>query len=395
MRIALVFSGLGVLALSALVYFNTTALNQVTDLAAVLTRAMSTSVAAPAERAAPPPVPVQVAAVQRAAVPIYLNGIGTVQAYNMVAVKSRVDGEITKILFQEGQDVTAGEPIAIIDPRPFQAQLDQQVAALAKDQALLDGAIADMRRYDELVQRNFASRQQVDQQHALVDQYRAQLKTDQAQIDFARNQLAYTTIRSPLTGRIGIRQIDQGNFIRATDGGAIAMITQLQPISVVFTIAAVALEGTKLTPGRAEAAVTAIGQDNRTELDHGRVELVDNQVDPATGTIKVKASFPNAALRLWPGNFVNGRITVETRRNGLTVPAVAVRHGPRGDFVWLVKEDNTVTARNVATGQVADGRVLIERGLAAEDRVVVEGYYRLENGTRVEIQAAKPAPRPG
>jgi multidrug efflux system membrane fusion protein len=245
-----------------------------------------------------------------------------------------------------------------------------------------------MRRYDELVQRSFASRQQVDQQHALVDQYRAQLNTDQAMIEFARTQLGYTTIRAPIAGRVGIRQVDQGNFIRAADATPIAVIAQLQPISVVLTVSAAALEGTRLTPGQVNVPVTAFGQDDRTPLDQGVVELVDNQVDPATGTIKLKARFPNAALKLWPGNFVNGRITVATRPAGLTVPSVAVRHGPRGDFVWLVRADDTVIARNVTAGQAAAGRTLVERGLTRGEHVVTEGYYRLENGTHVTATQA-------
>jgi multidrug efflux system membrane fusion protein len=245
-----------------------------------------------------------------------------------------------------------------------------------------------MHRYDTLVIKDFASRQQVDEQHALVDQYRAQVNTDQAQIDYAQTQVNYTTIRALIGGRVGIRQIDQGNFVHATDTAPIVVITQLQPISVVFTIAAAALENTKLTLGRVNAPVVAIGQDDRTELDHGTVELVDNQVDQSTGTIKLKARFPNEALKLWPGNFVNGRITVDNRPGGLTVPAAALRHGPRGDFVWLVKSDDTVTAHNVTAGQVADGKVLIEKGLEHGDTVVTEGYFRLENGSKVEIQKA-------
>ncbi len=392
MRVALIFSGFGVLAIGAVLYFGAYPLP--TDLAAALARVTSHA-AAPAEppdRPAPPPVPVQVAAVQRAAVPIFLNGIGMVQAYNTVAVRSRVDGEIVQVLFQEGQDVKQGDPLVLIDPRPYQAQLDQQVATLKKDQAMLEGAVLDMHRYDALVLKDFASRQQVDQQHALVDQYRAQLNTDQAQIDFARTQLNYTTIRALISGRVGVRQIDQGNFVHATDTAPIVVIMQLQPISVVFTIAAAALETTKLTLGRVSAPVVAIGQDDRTELDRGTIDLVDTQVDPSTGTIKLKASFPNEKLKLWPGNFVNGRITVDTRADGLTIPAPALRHGPRGDFVWIVKADDTVATRNVTAGQVAAGRVLIEHGLTHGDTVVTEGYFRLENGSKVEIQKA-PAPK--
>jgi membrane fusion protein, multidrug efflux system len=338
------------------------------------------------------PVPVKVAPVLLEDVPIYLSGIGTVQAYNTVNVQSRIDGEVTEIRFQEGQDVRQGDVLAIIDPKPLQAQLEQQIAIRQKDQALLDGAVLDMKRYDTLVLKDFATRQQVDQQHALVDQYKAQVINDEAQIDYARNQLSYTTIRAPLGGRVGIRQVDQGNFVRASDRATIVTITQLQPISVVFTLAAVAVGQTRLSLGQVNAPAVALGPDNTSELDRGAINLVDNQVDQTTGTIKLKATFPNLALKLWPGNFVNGRITVDNRRNAVTVPAIAVRHGPRGDFVWVAKADQTVAFRTVTVGQVFGGRSLIERGLAKGEQVVVEGYYRLENGSRIEIERVAPKP---
>jgi multidrug efflux system membrane fusion protein len=350
-----------------------------------------TAVAPVARQAAP--VPVKVAAVLAEDVPIYLTGIGTVQAYNTVNVQSRVDGEIMQIAFQEGQDVKQGDVLAIIDPRPLQAQLEQQLAVRQKDQALLDGAERDKKRYDTLVLKDFATRQQVDQQNALVDQYRAQVVNDDAQIDYARNQLNYTTIRAPIGGRVGIRQVDQGNVVRASDRATLVTITQLKPISVVFTAAAAAVGQTKLTIGQVNAPVTALGADNTSELDRGVVNLVDNQVDQSTGTIKLKATFPNTALKLWPGNFVNGRITVDVRREAITVDAIAVRHGPRGDFVWIAKPDQTAAFRPVVVGQVFGGRALINRGVAKGELVVTEGYYRLENGSRIEID--RPAPKPG
>ncbi len=348
---------------------------------------------ASAERAVPatettstPPAAVRVAVVQQEAVPIDLTCIGTVQAYNMVSVTSRVDGQIAQVLFAEGQDMTQGEPIVIIDQRPFQALLDQQLATLQKDKALLAGALLDMQRYDTLVVKNFATQQQVDQQHALVDQYRAQTMNDQAQIDYARTQLDYATIRAPISGRVGIRQIDQGNFLHASDSKPIVVITQLQPISVIFTLAAAALEKTKLTPGHVAMPVAALEQDDHTVLDRGTIDVVDNQVDQSTGTIKLRASFPNADFKLWPGNFVNGRITVDTRPSGLTIPATALRHGPRGDLVWVVKSDNTVTSVSVTAIQTENGRVLVEGHLSKGQRVVTSGHYRLENGSKVEIE---------
>ena len=346
----------------------------------------------PVEPASPPPVPVHIAVVEQETVPIYLTCIGTVQAYNTVSMTSRVDGQIAQVLFVEGQDVKQGDPLVIIDPRPFQALLDQQLATLQKDRALLAGAVLDMQRYDTLVVKSFATQQQVDQQHALVDQYRAQTVNDQAQIDYARTQLDYATIRAPISGRVGIRQIDQGNFLHASDSKPIVVITQLQPISVIFTLASAALERTKLTLGQVAAPVAALGQDDHTELDRGTVDVVDNQVDQSTGTIKLRASFPNKDFKLWPGNFVNGRITVDTQPNGLTIPATALRHGPRGDLVWVVKPDNTVTSVAVTSDQAQNGRVLIEHGLSKGQRVVTSGYYRLENGAKVEIETTAEKP---
>ncbi|SFU76246.1 membrane fusion protein, multidrug efflux system [Methylobacterium sp. 174MFSha1.1] len=362
----------------------------------------------PGREAEPRPAPadparVAVEAARSGEVPITLSGIGTVQAYNTISVRSRIDGEVTRILFREGQDVKAGEPLAIIDPRPLQAQLDQQEATRLKDQALLDGALLDLQRSEALVLKSFASQQQVDQQRALVAQYRAQIKSDEAQIAYARTQLAYTTIAAPLTGRTGMRLVDQGNYVRAGDAAAIVVVTQLQPISVVFTLPASAVARSRLSLGEVRAPVRVFAADERTLLDAGTVELVDNQVDPATGTIKLKASFPNAQLTLWPGNFVNGRITVDIRPQGVTIPLTALRHGPRGDFVFVALEGQKdgrkdgfhVATRSITPGQASGGRVLVEKGLKAGERVVTEGHYRLENGTPVTlVDKPEPPPRP-
>ena len=343
--------------------------------------------ASPATEAtkAPAPVPVSVAKADIEDVPIYLSGIGAVQAYNTVSVRSRVDGEITQVLFEEGQDVKTGDPLVVIDPRPFAAQLHQAEATRAKDQAMLIGAALDLKRYQELVLKDFASRQQVDQQQALVDQYKAQVESDEAQIDYARTQLEYTTVRAQIAGRVGIRQVDQGNFVHATDTNPLLVITQLRPISVIFTLAASAVTQSGLTLGKASAPVTALASDNETPLDEGTIELVDNEVDPTTGTIKLKAKFPNAHLKLWPGSFVNGRITIDVRKDSVTVPSTALRHGPRGDFVWVIKPNQTAELRTVTAGPGAGGRVLIEKGIAAGDEVVTDGHFRLEGGSRVEI----------
>jgi multidrug efflux system membrane fusion protein len=341
------------------------------------------------------PVPVSIGLSRSEPVKIYLTGIGTVQAYNTVAVKSRVDGEIMQVVFQEGQDVKVGDPLAIIDPRPFTAQLAQQRAARAKDEALLQGAAHDLKRYEDLSRRDFASHQQVDQQRAQVDQYRAQIDSDQAQIDYAQTQLGYTTIRSPIEGRAGIRQIDLGNFVHAADNTPMVVITQLRPISVIFTLAASSVAQGNLTPGRTHIPVIAMAADDRARLDEGTIDLVDNQVDQSTGTIKLKASFPNRDLHLWPGNFVNGRIVVDERQAGITVPAAALRHGPRGDFVWVVSHEQKAESRAVTAGQSIDGRVLIERGLKPDEQVVTDGHFRLEPGTKVDVVGREQdAPRP-
>jgi multidrug efflux system membrane fusion protein len=371
------------------------------DLAAIRTAVLTTVAPPPPVRAPTPPVPVTIAAAKQEDVPIYLSGIGTVQAFNTVSVKSRVDGEITQILFTEGQDVKAGDPLAVVDPRPLQAQLAQQQAMRAKDEANLTGAILDLHRYEDLVLKNFASRQQVDEQRATVDQARAQVQNDIAQIEYAQTQLSYTTIRAPLGGRVGIRQVDQGNFVHGSDNTVIVVITQLQPISVVFSLPANAVAASHLTLGETHIPVLAYAPDDTTMLDRGTVALVDNTVDPTTGTIKLKASFPNAELHLWPGNFVNGRLVVETRHAAVTIPAPALRHGPRGDFVWLARPDGTTISKGVTAGQTIDGRVLIERGLDRGAEVVTEGHFRLEDNARIEVvrdestpRAASPPPRP-
>jgi membrane fusion protein, multidrug efflux system len=331
------------------------------------------------------PVRVEVAPVRTEDVPIYLSGIGTVQAYNTVNVTTRVDGQITKILFQEGQDVRPDDPLAIIDPRPYQAQLDQEKATLAKDQALRDQAIADLQRYQTLEKTTAIPEQQVDDQRYLVEQDRAQVKLDEAQVSYAQTQLDYTTIRAPIEGRVGIRQVDNGNIVYAALNTTIVVLTQLRPISVIFTFPAKSVAEANLKPGLAHIPVLAYGADYKTLLDRGTIDLVDNEIDPTTGNIKLRASFPNEEIHLWPGDFVNGKVIVEMRHEGLTVPLAALRHGPRGDYVWIVGDDNTVQAQAVRVRQSGDGRVLIERNLTRGQRVVIEGHFLLENGRHVEI----------
>lgn len=339
------------------------------------------------------PVSVAVAPVRREKVPIYISGIGTVQAYNTVAVKTRVDGHIKQVLFKEGQEVKVGNPLVIIDPDPFQAQLEQLRATRQKDIAILGNAKLDLERYEDLIKRNAVSRQQLDTQRALVEQIKAQVAADEAQIVFAQTQLDYTKITSPIDGRIGIRRIDAGNVVRAADNETIAVIMQFQPISVIISVPARDVARSKLVPGRSDLQVLAFAQDDVTLLARGTLDLVDNAVDQTTGTIKLKASFPNNEMKLWPGDFVNCRIIVETRDNGLTVPTASVRHGPRGDFTWVIKSDKTAEARTVAVRQTNDGRALIERGLRVDEQVVVEGQYRLQIGSPVTIVPSATASR--
>jgi multidrug efflux system membrane fusion protein len=381
MRLVLVLTGVMVLLVGGLLYFQELSLEAIQQ---VWRRAVPATVAL----APPPPsaIPVVIATATTEDVPIYLPGIGTVQAYNTVNVQTQVDGKISQILFREGQDVKAGDRLAIIDPRPYQAQLQQQIAARTRDMAMLKGARADLGRYLILQKKDSTTQQQVDDEQALVSQYEGTVANDEAQIDYARTQLEFTSITAPIDGRVGIRQVDAGNFVRATQGTTIVVITQLRPISVVFTVSADAVARNKLGIGLAHVPVTALGPDNTTELDHGTVELIDNQVDPTTGTIKLKASFPNDALKLWPGNFVNGRIVVETKQGGFTVPSVAVRHGPRCDFAWIIRPDQTAVSRCVTVGQVFAGRTLIEKGLTKGAEVVVDGQYRLDEGSKVEIR---------
>jgi multidrug efflux system membrane fusion protein len=231
----------------------------------------------------------------------------------------------------------------------------------------------------------------VDQQQAQVGRYEGAVLNDEAQIAYAQTQLGFTTITSPIDGRVGIRQVDVGNFVRTAQGTTIVVVTQLRPISVIFTVSAAAVERSKLDLGMAHVPVVALAQDNTTELDRGTTDVVDNMVDQTTGTIKLKASFPNVALKLWPGNFVNGRLIVDTRQDAVTVPSVAVRHGPRCDFAWIVRPDQTAATRCVTVGQTFADRALIEKGLAKGAEVVVDGQYRLDEGSKVEITHRPPA----
>jgi membrane fusion protein, multidrug efflux system len=334
------------------------------------------------------PIPVLASAVEESEFPISRTGIGTVQAFNTVTVRARVDGEIQKIAFQEGQDVAVGDLLAQIDPRPYQAQLDQALADKARDQALLANAKLDLERYSTLVVKEFATHQSVDTQKALVAQYEAAIAHDQATIDNAQVQLSYATIVSPLKGRTGIRQIDQGNIVHATDATGLVVITQTSPINVIFTLPQQYLQEVLEATRRGQVAVAAYDQDDRTKLADGQLALIDNQIDQATGTMRLKATFENLNGALWPGQFVSAHLIAGLRR-GWVVPDSAVQTGPTGSYAFVIKPDSTVEIRPIRLATSRGGRSLITEGLAAGESVVRDGQYKLKPGSRVTVASAE------
>jgi membrane fusion protein, multidrug efflux system len=351
-----------------------------------------TSVMNPAANTPPArPVPVTAGVVKDQEFAISRVGLGTVQAYNTVTVKVRVDGEVQKIAFREGQDVQVGDVMAQIDPRPYEAQLHQAEADKARDEALLANAKLDLERYSKLAVKEFATRQSVDTQEALVAQYQAAIAHDQAVIDNARVQLAYTTIVSPLAGRTGIRLIDQGNIVHASDSGGLVVVTQMAPISVIFTLPQKYLPEIIDAMRSGTLVVSAYDQDDRIKLAEGRLELVDNQIDQGTGSIRLKAIFQNLDGRLWPGQFVSARLLLGVR-HGPVVPESALQYGPNGSYAFVVRQDSTVETRLVRIATSRNGEALIESGLAAGETIVVDGHYKLRPGSRIVTAAALAAP---
>jgi multidrug efflux system membrane fusion protein len=337
------------------------------------------------------PVPVLAIAAGAADVPVYLDGVGTARALKTVVVRPQVDGKLINISFVEGQEVPKDFVLAKIDPVTYQAQYDQAVAKKAQDEALLANAKLDLERYTRLVQTNAISRQQLDTQKSLVSQLEAQVKLDQAVIDNARAILSYTDIIAPIAGRTGIRLVDEGNLVKAQDVTGIVIITQVRPISVFFSLAQQALP--ELNRGLAEGPlpVDAFGADSKKPLDSGKVLVIDNQVDQTTGTVKLKAEFPNANLQLWPGQFVNVRVLIDTLRQVVVVPTAAIQRGPNGAFVYVVKDDNTVTVRRVVLAQQDDVRTVVGTGLQVGERVVTTGFARLTEGAQVVVSSAEDA----
>ena len=329
------------------------------------------------------PVPVVAGFVQRRDVPIYLDGIGTVQAYNTVTVHPQVSGTLTTVAFKEGQDVKKGDLIAVIDPRPFQAALDGAVAKKNQDIAQLNNAKVLLDRDTDLFKKGVLDHQTYDTQRFTVDQLDATVKADQAAIDNAQTQLSYTHITAPFDGRCGIRQVDEGNFV--TSGSTLVVVTQLKPISVLFTLPQQDLLEVNQALAQGALKVIALDSTQTTDLEDGILAVVDNEIDPTTGTIKLKASFSNQDLKLWPGQFVNSRLLVSTRKGGMVVPASVVQRGPNGTYVYVISQDKTAEMRPVKVAQIDGGEALIDSGLQEGEQVVVDGQYKLQPGAHVQI----------
>ncbi|MGO4331853.1 efflux RND transporter periplasmic adaptor subunit, partial [Cupriavidus sp. M-11] len=350
---------------------------------------------APRQAAAPAPaVSVSSALVRREDVPIGLGGVGTVQAMATVTVKPRVDGQLDRVGFVEGQDVKAGQLLAQIDPRTFQAQLQQAQAQKMRDEAQLANARLDLKRYEGLIQENATTEQTLDTQRAQVAQLAAAIKNDEALVNAARVQLDYTTINAPLSGRVGARLVDPGNIVHAADASGIVVIRQIDPIDVVFTLPESefqrinqAIQGSR-TPLAVEASERGSGQ----LLGRGSLILLNNTIDTTSGTIQLKARFPNPAHTLWPGQYVNARLVLGEREQALTIPASAVQRGQSSTYVYVVRADHTVASRPIEVAEIQDARAIVTKGLAADERVVVDGQYKLKPGARVNETASPATP---
>jgi multidrug efflux system membrane fusion protein len=343
------------------------------------------AVAADAPR---PAVPVTVGKAVKRDLQTYLEGLGTVQAYNTVTIRPQVDGQLVKLAVKEGQNVHVGDLLFQIDPRPYQAVYDEAMAKKAQDQAQLANAKLDLERYTKLADKNYIAHQQLDATRAQVNQLEAAVKGDQAAIDAARVNLDYCSIRSPIEGRVGIRAVDVGNVVHASDANGLVVITQLQPIHLIFSLAEDNLQNILKAERAAPPVVAAITREGGKHIDDGVLDVVDNQVDQTTGMVRLRATLPNKSNLLWPGQFVNARMTLDKLAGVLTIPVEAIQRGTEGRSVFVVKGDGTVEQRSIQIGQVSEGVAVVTKGVNDGETVVTSGQYRLETGSKVEIRSA-------
>ncbi|HWX82000.1 MAG TPA: efflux RND transporter periplasmic adaptor subunit [Xanthobacteraceae bacterium] len=348
-----------------------------------------------AARPARTAVPVSVATASRQDVPIFLTGLGTVQALFTVGIHAQVDGKLKEVFFKEGQRVQKGDVLAKIDPRLYQAALDQAKARKAQDEATLTAALKDLTRFQTLAAKNFETQQNLDQQQAKVDQAKASIAADDAAIETAQTNLDYTSIVATNDGRMGVRMVDPGNIVHANDQGSIAILTQTEPITVTFTLPAQTLDDIREALKRGAVEVAAYDRDNVRLLSSGTLSTIDNLIDPATATYRLKATFKNDDEKLWPGEFVNVRLLVDTRKDVVVIPPLAVQRGPHGLFAWVVKADGTVEPRPIQTGTTTGDRTIITSGVNDGDRVVTDGQYKLQTNAPVTITAPPTAATQG
>lgn len=347
-----------------------------------------------ARAGAPQVIPVSVATAESRDMPVFLTGLGSVSAYYTVGVRSRIDGQLVDIKFREGQFVSQGELLAVIDPRPYEVQLGQAQATLFRDQAQLRDAKLNYERFKGLLQESGAmSQQQVDTQQATVDQFEGTVRTDQSAIDNAKLQLSYCHITAPVSGRIGLRLVDPGNMVHAADTNPMLVITQLQPIAVLFTLPEDNLPAVSKRMAHGTLRVDAYSRDDQTKLATGTLQTIDNQIDQTTGTGRLKAVFDNRDNALWPNQFVNVRLLLETRKNALVIPSAAIQRGPQGTYVYTVKPDKTVDVRSISVSVSQDNMTAIASGIAPGDVVVTDGQDKLEAGSKVEPRTGMPQGR--
>ena len=345
----------------------------------------------PAAPAAPPAVPVSVASSERKDVPLWLRGLASVQAMNNVQLRSRVDGTLTEVPVAEGQEVKKGDLVAVIDPRPYQAALDAATAKKQQDEAQLASAKSDVARYANLARQEVASRQKLEQVQALANQLTAAIVADEANIINAQLNLSFCYITAPFDARVGLRTVDPGNFVRAAEATPLFSLAQIEPVAATFTLPQDYLPAVQDAMARGKLTVVAFASNDVTQLDTGTLLTVDNSIDPGTGTIKLKATFPNAQHRLWPGQFINARLLVGTDKNAVTVPSSAIMHSQTGLYVYVVKPDQTVARQDVDVAREAGPEAVIAKGLDGGQTVVIDGQSRLQIGSRVATGPARPA----